>query len=245
MPATYILQLLKLVLSRNNFAFNGKNFLQIMGVPMGSICSPTFAILFLHILETKLLQEAEFTPDMWKRFIDDIFGLWNHGEEKLLAFFEYLNAAHPTIKFTLEYSKKEIPFLDTVVYKSGNKLQVRLYSKPTDTHSYLTYDSCHPNHSKKNGPYGQFLRIKQNNTDEQNYQQDCVKLNSYYQDRGYPTKILQDNKSKADQKDRTSLLHPLPKGDTAKKGIPFVTTYHPTNIPAFTIIRKYWDSLNI
>ena len=46
-----------------------------------------------------------FQPLVWWRYIDDIFMIWEHGEEELQNFLETLNCYHPTIKFTAEYSR--------------------------------------------------------------------------------------------------------------------------------------------
>ncbi len=47
-----------------------------------------------------------------KRFIDDIFLIWIHGEEDLLELFESLNEFHETIKFTFEISKHSLKHPD-------------------------------------------------------------------------------------------------------------------------------------
>ena len=60
--------------------------------------------------------------------------MWEHGEEELKKFLEALNWYHPTIKFTAEYSRPKIIFLDITVMKKGNQLLTDLYVKPTDTH---------------------------------------------------------------------------------------------------------------
>ena len=51
------------------------------------------------------------------RFIDDIFFLWNGTESALIQFIDNLNQKHPTIKFEFTYSRTNITFLDTKVYK--------------------------------------------------------------------------------------------------------------------------------
>ena len=62
-----------------------------------------------------------------------IFFTWEHGENNLKEWTKYLNNAHPTIKFTEEFSNKEIPFLDTKVKIDHNgKLYTDFYSKPTE-----------------------------------------------------------------------------------------------------------------
>ena len=43
------------------------------------------------------------------------FFIWEHGEESLEKFLNKLNTFHLTIKFTAEYSKEAINFLDVNV----------------------------------------------------------------------------------------------------------------------------------
>ena len=88
-------------------------------------------------LEKKILRTAPLNPMVWRRYIDDIFFLWEHGKDSLKLFLDHLNAAHPTIKFTANYSRPEINFLDVKVKRVGNRLATDLYVKPTDTHQYL------------------------------------------------------------------------------------------------------------
>ena len=110
-------------------------------------------------LEEEILNEIELKPYLWWRYIDDIFFLWEHGEEKLKGFIEYLNEKHPTIKFTAEWSKTSINFLDVTVSLVGGNITTDLYVKPTDSHQYLHSSSCHPYHCKKGIPYSQALHL--------------------------------------------------------------------------------------
>ena len=63
-------------------------------------------------LEETIINTFEEKPMIWWRYIDDIFFIWEHGEESLEKFLNKLNSFHPTIKFTVEYSKETINFLD-------------------------------------------------------------------------------------------------------------------------------------
>ena len=158
--ADTLVELADLVLSNNFFEFNGDFFKQIRGTAIGTKCAPSYAILFLAALEEKLLEQSQYKPWLWWRYIDDVFLVWTHGEEKLLEFVDFLNSAHHSIKFTVEYSKETVNFLDVQVIKRGNKVVTDLYTKPTDTHQLLHRSSCHPGHTKKGIPYGQALRIR-------------------------------------------------------------------------------------
>ena len=110
----YILDL-KLVLHNMHFEFNGDYLLQTGGTTMGTALVPNNANIFMDKFETKAVPEYPLKPLLWKRFIDDIFMVWTHGEQQLKKFVEYLNGIHPTIKFTHEQSLEEINFVDTTV----------------------------------------------------------------------------------------------------------------------------------
>ncbi|XP_063614257.1 uncharacterized protein LOC134787425 [Penaeus indicus] len=84
-----------------------------------------------------------------------------HAKAELLEYHQELNKIHPDLKFTVEYSKMELPFLDTMVYMDAEgKVQTSVYHKPSNTHQYLHFQSCHPPSLKRSLPYSQALRIK-------------------------------------------------------------------------------------
>ena len=66
-------------------------------------------------LEEKIIKESEYKPYLWWRHIDDIFFLWQHGENKLKSFIDKINKVHPTNNFTAEWSKTSINSLDGTV----------------------------------------------------------------------------------------------------------------------------------
>ena len=70
-------------------------------------------------LEEEILGKAEFKSYLWLRYIDDIFFLWEHGEENLKTFIDNINKMHPTIKFTADWSKTSINFLDVTSITKG------------------------------------------------------------------------------------------------------------------------------
>ena len=77
-------------------------------------------------------------PLPWKRFIYEVFCLWDTNKEEIEHFIEQANSYYPTIKFTAEVSQLETTFLDTTVYKGErfekeSILDVRTHYKPTET----------------------------------------------------------------------------------------------------------------
>ena len=237
-----LLKMLTLVLHKNNFSFNGTNYLQIGGTAMGTKVAPSYANLFMGQLEKKLLKSLPKQPLIYKRFIDDIFMVFEGSEQELTQFITLCNNFHHSIKFTAEYSKTRAIFLDTIVLKEGNKLKTTLYTKETDTHSYLHYTSAHPKHMKEKGPYGQFLRLRRNCHDDQDFMHHSNNMVKDYQNRGYQTKPLLTLRNKASQQVRSDLLKPKPK-KLKNDRIPLILTYNPTNPPIMKSIMKRWEIL--
>ena len=104
-------------------------------------------------LEEEILREAECKLYLWWRYIDDIFFLWKHGEEKLKSFIDNINNMHVTITFTADWSKTSINFFDVTISIAEGIIENDTYVKPPDSHQYLLSSSCHPFHCKKRIPY--------------------------------------------------------------------------------------------
>ena len=64
-------------------------------------------------VEREIINRSHFKPHTWKRYIDDVYSLWNINSEEINSFIELANSYHPTIKFTAEISYKEVTLLDT------------------------------------------------------------------------------------------------------------------------------------
>ena len=96
----------------------------------------------------------------WKRYIDDIFFLWSGSPRSLQKLQESMNNIHPTIKFTFESSSENFHFLDVTLTLDNTTINTGLYTKPTDTHAYLSPSSCHPQHTFKSIVYSQALRVR-------------------------------------------------------------------------------------
>ena len=123
---SYVIELLELVLTNNHFEFNGEFYHQLSGTAMGTKLAPSYANLFMTKFEDKYIYTYPLHPQLWKRFIDDIFLIWPHGMNSLTKFIEHLNTVHPTIKFTSDISETRISFLDLTIYIEQSELHTRL-----------------------------------------------------------------------------------------------------------------------
>ena len=180
-----------LVLKHNYFEFNGQLYLQQQGTAMGTRIAPNYAIIFMHKIETELLQKIPLKLSFFKRFIDDIFLIWPHGEDTLQDFLTMVNNYCNTIvKFTEEHSQHEIPFLDTLVYKENGKLLARVYHKKYQK-QHLHYRSSHPKNLKDAVPYGLLIRAMRISSKDKDFKEEATSIITSLLQRGYPDNILQ------------------------------------------------------
>ena len=63
------------------------------GTGIGTKFAPTYVSIFMDKLESDFLKSQELTPLLWYRYIDDVFFIWTHGEEKLASFIDDLKIA--------------------------------------------------------------------------------------------------------------------------------------------------------
>ena len=78
-----LIELLKLVLNRNCFVFNGGHYKQIKGTAMGTRVAPAFANIFLNDFEEKYVYTHNTKPLVWFKFIDDIFSIFTCGRRRI------------------------------------------------------------------------------------------------------------------------------------------------------------------
>ncbi len=244
-----LIRLLKLVLEKNNFEFNGQQYVQIAGTAMGTRVAPSFANLFMGHFEEKYVYTYRLQPWCWFRFIDDIKFLWPNGREELDRFIHYLNheTEYPTIKFTANISDTSNDFLDTSLYYTpeGN-IAFKLYSKPTDKHNYLRYDSCHPKRMKDSIPFSQFLRIRRICTDISEFDKSAALIGKHFLRRGYPKELIEESIIRARRLDRATLLANNPRVDPAttdERKFFLITTFNPASPYFRDIVTKNWDIL--
>ena len=242
-PTHYIREMLNLILKENSFEFNGKHYLQTHGTAMGTRVAVAFANIFMSKIETEIILHSSNKPLVWKRYLDDIFSLWNIDKRDIGLFLKLANNYHPTIKFTAEISDKEITFLDTCVYKGErfkreSILDVRTHFKPTETFQYTEFTSCHPPGVWKGFIKGKALRLLRTNSSERTFEENIIQFKRRLRARGYPDNLSERILSGVKFSERMSALQNKQK--THKRILPFVTEYRPSVPNLKNILMKKW-----
>ena len=152
--------------------------------------------------------------------------LWEHGENKLKSFIDKINKAHPTIKFTAEWSKTSINFLDVIVSLIEGVIETDLFVKPTDSHQYLQSNSCHPFHCKKGIPYSQVLRLNRISSETNSFDKRCNDLERFLLERGCSSKLGRKEILRARKISKNELLDKEKSQGNVTK-LTFYVTYYP------------------
>ena len=159
-----------LIRKENLFQFTRRNYLQIHGTAMGT----KMAVAFANIFMADIVSQSVVKPTVWKRFIDDIFSLWDTDKHDIERFIEQANSDHPTIKFTAEISNAETTFLYTkaispliipywLLKHISNRLKpfsTRIFPLATHLESNKDSSSAKPEDSYEKTPQKQHLRKK-------------------------------------------------------------------------------------
>jgi hypothetical protein len=198
-PDDYLLRLLELTMTSNDFEFDGNYYLQTCGMAMGKTYAPGLADIYMEEVDERAHQ-YHIVPECYFRFLDDIFFVWIGTVEELRQYENHLNSLIDGIKITLNWSSESIDFLDTTVYRhvdvkaDSDVLHTRVFFKETDTHQLLHRSSFHPRHTTNGVLKSQILRFKRLSTTRSDYDVTCSTLFQALSKRGYSRSLMRKMK---------------------------------------------------
>ena len=124
-------ELLLLCTKKVHFIFNGKIYMQVDGVAMGSPLGPVLVDIFMIELEKAILPELTECIKYWKRYVGDTISFVKLGTISYII--TKLNSFDNNIQFTFEEEDKgTLPFLDVLSCKKGNSILATVFRKHTN-----------------------------------------------------------------------------------------------------------------
>ena len=265
-PTDFIVKLMNLVQQFNIFEFHdGILWKQLIGVAMGIHPAPSFANIYLarridtaiRELGMKYGENGNSAFILFKRFLDDLFKVFQGTTKKLHKLFDEMNEIHPTLKFTISHTspnleaeedrcecqpKQSIPFLDTLISIENGKIEVDLFKKETNRNQYLLPSSCHPKATSKAIPFSLSLRIVRICTKKNQRDQRLSELKELLLARQYPEQLIDAAQNKARKIPRKIALRKVIKKTTKNRPI-FCLKYDP-RLPSIQAIQsKHWRSM--
>lgn len=160
---------------------------------------------------------------MWKRFIDDVLFIWDGDLESVQAFLAHLNNNNRGIVLSHKISPVEIHFLDLKISIKEGNIVTSTFFKKTDRNGYIPLDSCHYHSWLLAVPKGQFLRLKHNYTNLDNYFREASVLKTRFIAKGYDREVLDFLIVEISNRDHQELLADKPPqgGKTESFGLAF------------------------
>ncbi|KAJ8681931.1 hypothetical protein QAD02_017723 [Eretmocerus hayati] len=145
------LEAVKLIFNNTYFQFEGEFYRQKDGAPMGLPLSPIVANLVMEDCIEECLEKLnnlfDFKPRLLKIFVDD--GLAIIPKDQVANFMNTFNNYDNNLKFTIELEKNsQLPFLDLLLINHNGNLITDWYQKPTQSHTYLNFNSHNPSTQK-------------------------------------------------------------------------------------------------
>jgi len=214
--AHFIIELLDLVLNSSLMVFDGEYFQQIFGLIMGTNVAPILTNIYMAMLENELKKKCTSDPKLiwpvlFKRFIDDGFGITLGLRNDIIYWIEKFNELRESIKIDKYNWGNSLDYMDLYIYKGKDfyedgKLSVSIHQKETNKYMYIPYRSDHQRHTIKNYVWGELKRYVRYNTEENNFKKLRMRFFLRLRNRGFKKYMLKRLFSKVTYAQRNELL---------------------------------------
>ncbi|XP_053571558.1 uncharacterized protein LOC128661312 [Bombina bombina] len=160
----------------------------------------------------------------------------------------YLGEITHNLRFTMNMSRTEMPFLDVLIKPNTNecRVEVELYRKESAGNTLLMAKSSHPRHVIKANPKGQYMRTKRNCSTESAYEVHSERTTERFLERGYKIDDLKEAKTKVDDMTRQDLItYKTQKKVNYQQKPVFITAYSKEYDNICQIIKKSLPILRV
>ena len=169
-PNTLLIKLLTIVMKQNTFTFGDWFFLQKQGTAMGTTCAVKYATIYcaLHEEET-IIPKYKNNLFFFRRYIDDIFCIWNNEGPHSWEDFEK-DLTFGILHWEVYKPSKTVDFLDITIQITNNyDITTKTFEKELNLHNYLPSNSAHPPGTPKSLIIGFLTRYWIQNTKRRDY----------------------------------------------------------------------------
>jgi hypothetical protein len=192
-PFDLVKELLRIVMTSNVFQFDDCWYHQDNGTAMGTSVACVYAtIYYSYHEETKLLPTYQSSLLYYRRFIDDIIGIWippDPTDSQWTAFNADLSFG--LLRWETEALAHAVNFLDlTISVNHDYKLTTRTFQKAMNLYLYLCPSSSHPPSVMKGLIYGSVRRFWLQNSNPTDYRRVLQEFFSHLRARGHTKEKL-------------------------------------------------------
>ena len=179
----------------------------------------------------------------YRRYLDDIFIIWNTKIDTLENFHKIINNLDTDLNFTNDSSGFKVNFLDVQLVINENKCIITdVFYKKTDSMQYLNFNSSHPRHVKQNIPYNLARRLCMIINNSKILEKRLEELKNALLSRKFPLNLIKYGIDKAMKIPKEDLLKNTTK-EEEKNIIPLIQTFNPNYNNYFNEAKNAINSL--
>lgn len=248
-PLDAVLSAMVTIMRNNIFKWGDLYFLQLLGTAMGTSAAVMWATLYYAYHEVHTLMPKHGHNLLYfRRFIDDIFGVWiGTTDNEWNAFCEDVDT-FGVLTWDIKEQKlsSSVNFLDLTLTIEGNSIVSRTYQKEMNLYLYLPATSAHTPNCIKGTIYGLVKRYYEQNTYRKDYVNFCGLLYSRLIKRGWKREYIREliNQASSTVEARakcTTVPTQTRCQDLERENLLFIhVQYHPDDITRRQI-RAEWD----
>jgi len=248
-PLDAVLSAMVTIMRNNIFKWGDLYFLQLLGTAMGTSAAVMWATLYYAYHEVHTLMPKHGHNLLYfRRFIDDIFGVWiGTTDNEWNAFCEDVDT-FGVLTWDIKEQKlsSSVNFLDLTLTIEGNSIVSRTYQKEMNLYLYLPASSAHTPNCIKGTIYGLVKRYYEQNTYRKDYVNFCGLLYSRLIKRGWKREYIREliNQASSTVEARakcTTVPTQTRCQDLERENLLFIhVQYHPDDITRRQI-RAEWD----
>lgn len=239
-PKDFLIAALAEIMHNNIIQFGDTFWRQKSGCAMGTSAAVNYSYLYIGLLELKVLLHNHGAELLYfKRFIDDIIGIWvikeNH-PEPWNAFFRDINN-YGKLKWTTDGFQNEIVFMDLHIKVMPNgRIHTTTFQKELNLYLYIPPGSAHPRSMLRGLVFGRLRAYKLHNSDLSDFLHFARLLAERLANRGWDKLTLKKVFREAWQHIQTTNAPRIQAtNETNKQRLFFHLPYHPRGIQRGTI----------
>ena len=171
-PLEAVIHAMKVIMRNNIFEWGDLYFLQLLGTAMGTSSAVMWATIYYAYHEIfKLIPTHGESLLYFRRFIDDIFGIWTGNTTTEWDSFCDDVDNFGILKWDIKEQKPSstVNFLDLTLTIQGDTIYSKTYQKAMNLYLYLPFASAHPQGCIKGTVYGLTRRYYLQNSHRSDY----------------------------------------------------------------------------
>jgi len=194
MPVEFLLASLREIMSNNIFQFGDTHWRQLHGCAMGTSSAVNYSYLYVGSLEIHtLLPRYRRNLLYYKRFIDDVIGVWLPNPEAPNDwdnFFHDINN-FGSLKWTTTGFTNDLTFMDLKIHiKENGEIHTCTHQKELNLYLYIPQGSAHSPSMLRSLIYGRLRAYKLHNTDIEDFARFTTLLAKRLRARGWTKSTL-------------------------------------------------------